>query len=647
MKTSTHLYATDTFTGHRTPARGLDETLKLIRGHSGHHRPKSGSPTQQNHISPRQSYTDALNRPYFNKYSSHRPTSPPEKTDNQIKNRLHNNSLRNLTNSKSLFEQQLEQQQRMIADQQKQTINEFNNAVMKEIQEGKNGYVGEDQDSLQVCDTDSLSSVDSLERSQNCDSNRSYTGEPMHVDHANHQESTLRTDTSNIMTRDTHQNVRDVSAQLNTNYSDPLLPNSVSNNMGQIDSYNVDQTQMPQPVTHVVVKSDFQSTYQSGNKSVENRPKVQLRAWATPSPVDSAHVSRPPNVPMTNTNPYTPRNTMTTVTMTTVYDENRPRTVQSNGWPDERSNLQSQYSAKMNGDVNGVVYTDTCGNENFQELNSNIGIHNEQRTGGKNLEFLETVTNTLDKKDNNMASKPPPAGNVSKPQPQGPSRLPRPVSAVNKASPNGTQNPESANTSHIESVSSKARLSSFTTTNPVQPGSPRTFNTYGGALQNNVGTVRTQTKSYTTNGTLTNGDENQKVFINTVGSERPPVRQVTNVKFAASVVNGNVHMNNYGKLQVLPDKPAILTRQNSEGDCRALKKVSDDSDLGRDKANMNGLDSLEIKGILKRPGGMRTLRRAGSTGSVNSGFDVKDSIEIAKATIQTQNEKKQVRILYV
>ncbi|KAK3097042.1 hypothetical protein FSP39_005820 [Pinctada imbricata] len=157
-----------------------------------------------------------------------------------------------------------------------------------------------------------------------------------------------------------------------------------------------------------------------------------------------------------------------------------------------------------------------------------------------------------------------------------------------------------------------------------------------------MGVVRSNN---TNNGTSNGPDENQKVFVN-LGNDKPQVRQVTNVKFAASVVNGNVHMNNYGKMQVLPDKPVIIPQQTEkvyEGKPISGKKASDDSEVVTQKSELHGVNAAEVKGILKRPGGMRTLKKAGSTGTVHpAGFDVKDSIEIAKANIQTHHEPKQV-----
>ncbi|KAK3098725.1 hypothetical protein FSP39_022407 [Pinctada imbricata] len=385
---------------HSRSGRGLDETLRLIRGHSahsGHHRHRNGGQGQ----SPRQTYNDALNKPYFNKYSSHRPNSPPEKCDSQAKNRLHNNSLRNLTNSKSLFEQQLEQQQRMLADQQKQAIHDFNNAVMQEMSEDNHGYGYNNYDNHDQCDSDSLSSVDSLERSQNQDSHygngytHGNTGEIQPMEHMVSNSNVIRTSSSGVLTRDTHQNVRDVSAQLNSNFANMYSPMNPSDMTSQIDSYNVDQTQniSQKNMSRAEMKPDFQSAYQGVNKGNDNRPKVQLRAWATPSPVDGAHSSKAPVIPMTNTNPYTPRNTMTTVTMTTTYDENKSKNLQNNDRLEERPNPLNVYSNRLASHVipNGYNVIDSNVGDNVQE-------REVQRNGTRNLEFLETVTNTLDKK---------------------------------------------------------------------------------------------------------------------------------------------------------------------------------------------------------------------------------------------------------
>lgn len=72
---------------------------------------------------------------------------------------LHNRSLRNLTSSRSLFEQQLEQQQQALIEHQQKSLHEFSSALLSEL----NGGV-EKEDGLKRCD--SLSSVDSLDEQQ-------------------------------------------------------------------------------------------------------------------------------------------------------------------------------------------------------------------------------------------------------------------------------------------------------------------------------------------------------------------------------------------------------------------------------------------------------------------------------------------------
>lgn len=106
-----------TSSGKRSPKyhhRTLEETLKLVRGSlSGRHSAKH----QTSPYSTQTFGTDPLNRPYVNKYSG-TYHQPEKQTDNSSPNYLHNNSLRNLNNSRSLFEQQLEQHHQLLIDQQ-------------------------------------------------------------------------------------------------------------------------------------------------------------------------------------------------------------------------------------------------------------------------------------------------------------------------------------------------------------------------------------------------------------------------------------------------------------------------------------------------------------------------------------------------
>ena len=155
----------------------LDDALKIVRGSPASSR--SSSARTRNQPSPSSSYyrqnSDPLSKPYFNKYA-HPSINNGNGTNKQEE--LHNKSLRNLNNSRNLFEQQLESYQQSLLEQQQKTLREFNKQVMKEIEVDKN-VVNHEQNEVNGLErSESLSTVDSLEEGdtndtvrQSCDLN--------------------------------------------------------------------------------------------------------------------------------------------------------------------------------------------------------------------------------------------------------------------------------------------------------------------------------------------------------------------------------------------------------------------------------------------------------------------------------------------
>ncbi|XP_064596623.1 centrosomal protein of 126 kDa-like [Liolophura sinensis] len=155
---------------------GLDDALKAVRGR------KSTSPVMiacqvdnNTKYSTRKESPEVLQKAFYTKYGSSSTPPAKDRVQEQAKETaaradLHNRSLRNLTNSKSLFEQQLEQHQQLVLEQQKNSLREFNAALRKEIEEdlrgeGVSGIVME-TDAVREENEDiaeSLSSLDSLE----------------------------------------------------------------------------------------------------------------------------------------------------------------------------------------------------------------------------------------------------------------------------------------------------------------------------------------------------------------------------------------------------------------------------------------------------------------------------------------------------
>ncbi|XP_060601720.1 uncharacterized protein LOC132754973 [Ruditapes philippinarum] len=149
----------------------LDDALRIVRGSPASSR--SGSARTRNQSSPTSSFyrqnSDPLSKPYFNKYA-HPSINNGNGTNKQEE--LHNKSLRNLNNSRNLFEQQLESYQQSLLEQQQKTLREFNKQIMKEIEVDKNVINYEQNEGNGLDRSESLSTVDSLEDGDTSDTLR-------------------------------------------------------------------------------------------------------------------------------------------------------------------------------------------------------------------------------------------------------------------------------------------------------------------------------------------------------------------------------------------------------------------------------------------------------------------------------------------
>ena len=167
--------------GRRSPRRPgggqmLEDALRLIRGSPRHSRPSSA---RDRVTSPRKENEDPFEKSYFEKRGQHvtRPGSARigHQIDQHARAELMDHSLQNFTSSKTLFEQQLEQQQNLLLEQQQKSLLEFNTAVQREIDSDVNNYdcIG-DEDEKNFSNFDgSCSSTDSLEESKVSECNRS------------------------------------------------------------------------------------------------------------------------------------------------------------------------------------------------------------------------------------------------------------------------------------------------------------------------------------------------------------------------------------------------------------------------------------------------------------------------------------------
>jgi hypothetical protein len=167
-----YIYAGGRWSPRRTNIHTqLDDALRIVRGSPASSR--SGSARTRNQSSPTSSFyrqnSDPLSKPYFNKYA-HPSINNGNGTNKQEE--LHNKSLRNLNNSRNLFEQQLESYQQSLLEQQQKTLREFNKQIMKEIEVDKN-VINYDQNEDNGLDrSESLSTVDSLEDGDTSDTLR-------------------------------------------------------------------------------------------------------------------------------------------------------------------------------------------------------------------------------------------------------------------------------------------------------------------------------------------------------------------------------------------------------------------------------------------------------------------------------------------
>ncbi|XP_060069683.1 uncharacterized protein LOC132549744 [Ylistrum balloti] len=641
--------------GKTSPNRALEDTLRLVRGSLSRQNSTGSmsSVSRQNSASSMGSSghsnnRDPLNRPYFNKYASaHRPPSPgdvhkasrPGK-DAEKREKLHDKSLRNLSNSRSLFEQQLEHHQQLLVQDQQQSLYEFNNAIMQEIASDRTVQGEEEVDLGGMVHSESLDSVDSLEGSESTPRSKGngWGGRGVDDEPANTSE----------MVYDGNQNLKDMKNMLYNNGDrvDQHHLNSqlnsrndqISNDQrtfyletnARIESFNVDHVPYPPSSPRNAPKT-------------ETRPKVQVRAWTTPSPVDPASArsnsaySDTSNM-ATKNNPFAVRNTMTSVTTTTAYGKGQTpgvhSYVQSNAWTEEADNLQQQYTSnpqRTNSFNQPYVSTGMYSQANVPSSDQNVTSVNQprpvnsncdnsgakqvllqngvscntvqpmsqpqpvyskptttqvQHESGKNLDFLETVTNGILEVNND-----PPVPST----PQSASRLPRPVSSTkpNPVPPNVNL----PKPTHPVIVSSQNGVQSFS--------------------KPSVCTVNTSTTS------------------------------------SFGYVNG--------KVAVLPDHPAVQVRHVTYQTFRAeeppsvvgrQRKAKDDSELVKSSKRNDDMEVGEgegVQGILKRrPPSGGILKKAGSTGSMNKKFDVRDSLEVTRSHLQQEKnspspKKKSVR----
>lgn len=410
--------------------------------------------------------SEALNRPYYNNYvSPQRPHSPAERVKEYSKtvaarNEMHNKSLRNLNNSRSLFEQQLEHHQQKMMEQQQKSMWEFNAAVMREIQSDKMVQGVSETDDV-MSRSVSLSSLDSLEESNHLQNslNLTYQEESQKLIPPSKcsvfpQKSTHTEDFKGHVSQMTESSLQGhysapnpaqskntpVLSSENSTQINPLPAKPPQNKtisfLGSEHSPQV-HSLPPKPPPHkntVAMPESLKSgtifrSISSKNERIvhgksENaqtvlqnipkqldasaestRPKIQ-RAWATPSPVTTAHtqaLSGSTNTLLTNTSPYSARNTMTTVTTITPFDKGHPMSTQGfqTSQPNFAGNMEFLQTVtddlpNINGDIKFAKEDQSV--DHPDSLMNNVNIVNVRR------EVLEEFSDKPSKENKGIAS---------------------------------------------------------------------------------------------------------------------------------------------------------------------------------------------------------------------------------------------------
>ncbi|KAL8586649.1 hypothetical protein ACOMHN_040157 [Nucella lapillus] len=162
--------------GH-SPTRShvdIEDALRLIRGSSApsvpneqsreaiqrmqQHQQNSRDPLERSHVRGSRASSAEQTRQSHNRPLSGRTL------DAAMRSQLMEHSMRNLTNSRTRFEQELEHHQQLLVEQQQKSLRDFNQAIRKEIDADTKVQGLEDNEAQDLpLQSESLSSLDSLE----------------------------------------------------------------------------------------------------------------------------------------------------------------------------------------------------------------------------------------------------------------------------------------------------------------------------------------------------------------------------------------------------------------------------------------------------------------------------------------------------
>ncbi|XP_045197184.2 LOW QUALITY PROTEIN: uncharacterized protein LOC123551937 [Mercenaria mercenaria] len=650
----------------------LDDALKIVRGSPASSR--ASSARTRNQSSPNTSFyrqnSDPLSKPYFNKYahpsvnngghSIHSTHSTHHKQEE-----LHNKSLRNLNNSRNLFEQQLESYQQSLLEQQQNTLREFNKQLMKEIEVDKNVVNNETNGVNGLDRSESLSTVDSLEDGdtnetlrESCDLNAFMTQknedsnfangaknvtfagdqnqaikiygnnshivhsavnmEPQNIDSYNSQALQAPNQRSEEQKQQFYiQRQKEIQLQLQEQQQKQMLLQQKQQK--ELQQKVLEQQQKQQQLLQqqyerqkqeelekqrqehqqqqaAVSMATTASDYASSEEGKENqRPKVQMKAWATPSPhppPPASTVITTAQTYVTHASPYTGKNTHTNMTVPMVTSN------------DQISNSNTPFSVNSNSSVS-QTNSSSATRLNDKNVQGNTDVNkreyvNSPSTQDKSLSFLETVTYGLSvTPDSNSTNSTPTT--VPKNQSNNGVSDVKPTQQASKTNGNsGAPTKQSTTSANVPKT-------------PIHAGY---YNSYGAA--------------YSARQQLTNGTNNKHAVKESAGTV---TTQAGTAKMNGEVTWG-LPEELAGHLKMMTTEP--IMNGDDTGDTDSVSTICEEREP----------EPKDVKSILKRTGsGKKTggiLKKSGSTGNMK---EIRDSLEITRVHLQTSAEEKEQRML--
>lgn len=139
-----------------------------------------------------------------------------------------------------------------------------------------------------------------------------------------------------------------------------------------------------------------------------------------------------------------------------------------------------------------------------------------------------------------------------------------------------------------------------------------------------------------------------QIFINTTSNDQPQIRQITQIKFTTNIINENININNYDKINIqpLPNKPLIIKISNIKKKnpvpVKITKKTKNNVNLIiKNQTKTKKKINSKIKKILKKP--KSKLKKTKSTNNINN-INIKNNIKITRIHIH-HHHPKQIKLI--